>query len=1247
MSSARSVGSVWAALLVMGAACGAFAGERINHAGRILGPAPVVTTPTQFNTTQGDAFISAMQIFPRDNAWYDVVSSRPVLSNSNAMIAKIKAELAAKGANRQTLRVFSEMNYIFVPDNQAKVDVRFVDYPDESDDLKPGSPDIGSLPFPSNVPVEGWPSTTGSLTLEQHQRDVNGDGGDRHSIVIMPGTGFIWEQWQTYLTTRTPVWEASNCAKFNLNSNARRPLGWTSADAAGLPMLPALVRFDECERGEIEHALRLIVAHTRREYLYPASHHASNPSTTDVDTPAMGQRIRLKASFVVPANWTKQEKAVCAAFKKYGALVADNGGFFSISACPDQRFPAGCFNNLSSIDINNFEVVVGYGETEGPRSAGAPTANAGPDVSGTVAGGASLNGSVTGSGLTISWYAYPGVTQPGTVGFGTPSAAVTTATFSAAGTYTLMLKADDGVHTPAYDAVIVTVTSGPPDTTAPVVTITSPTSNSTHAVSATPLNIGGTASDNVSVTQVTWSNDRGGNGTATGTTAWSVNGIVLQSGANVLTVTARDAAGNTSTDTLTVTYTIPPPAEPTGLTATATSSTQINLTWTDASNNESGFKLERKTGAGGTYAQIATPATNATSYSDTGLAASTTYFYRIRSTNTAGDSAYSNEVSATTQSPPPPPAAPSGLTATATSTTQINLTWTDNATTETGFKLERKTGAGGTYAQIATPAANATSYSNTGLTASTTYFYRIRATNAAGDSAYSNEVSATTQSPPPPPAAPSGLTATATSTTQINLTWADNANNETGFKLERKTGAGGTYAQIATSATNATAFSNTGLAASTTYFYRIRATNAAGDSAFSNEVSATTQSPPPVPATPTGLVATAISTTQINLAWTDVATNETGYRVERKTGAAGTYAQIATPGANATAYSDTNCAPNTQYFYRVRANNAGGNSGYSNEANATTPNVPPVAPAAPTDLLAAGVSQTRIALLWTDAANNESGYEVERSSDGVAFSALATLPADSNSHNDDGLPVATGFYYRVRAVNGGAVSAYSNSAFAVTTSGGGGGGGPAIPPGQGENEDFDGDGVMNGVDADDDNDGIADSDELAAGTNPFDFFSGTVIAMTVSKLAGAMNFTTEGKDGCSISGVLPSLPAKIDLTGKTLTLNIGGATQVFLLDAKGRGKNESSSITLKLKPSTRNKTTKVVEFLGGDVAFKGKLSKGTWSDDWADEGATGGADVKNQALTLTATIDLGGKVYMASVSVLYSAKAGKMGRMKK
>ena len=358
------LGLMAAALLLASPYCLA---ERINQEGRILGPAPVVTNSTIFNTAQADAIVSAMQIFPITSAWNEDISRRPVLANSDAMIAQIIADLAS---SRRTLRVFQEMNFVLVPDSQPLQPIDFVDYPDESDP----SP----YPIPSNMPIETWPSGTGMLTLQQWQQDTNNSGGDRHSIIVQPGSGFIWETWQAQLVGTN--WQASNGAKFDLNSNGLRPAGWTSGDAAGLPMFPALPRYDECERGMVEHACRVVVYRTRKEYIYPANH-CFRTSATQTNVPAMGQRVRLKSSFVIPPAWTNEEKAVLLGLKKYGALVADNGNFFSISVTPDDRWPANAFNHISSVGITNFEVIQSTGPTEGPRSPGAPTTSAGPDQS--------------------------------------------------------------------------------------------------------------------------------------------------------------------------------------------------------------------------------------------------------------------------------------------------------------------------------------------------------------------------------------------------------------------------------------------------------------------------------------------------------------------------------------------------------------------------------------------------------------------------------------------------------------------------------------------------------------------------------------------------------------------------------------------------------------------------------------------------------------------------------------------------
>lgn len=441
----------WAAaaiITIIGSAVSSHA-ERINHEGRILGPALGVTEPVLFNTPEADAVVASMQIMPVDNPWNEDVSRLPVLGNSAAMIAQIKLDLLS---TRQTLRPFFEMNYVLVPDDQPRVTIPFFNYPDESD-LDGGTHPNGLYPIPPNLPIETWPRETGSLTLEQWQRDVNNTGGDRHAVIVTPGSGYIWETWLTRLTDSG--WEASNGAKFNLNTNGLRPAGWTSADAAGLPMFPALVRYEECQRGMVEHALRLVVKSTRREYIYPATHYASTIPATSVDYPAMGQRLRLKSSFVIPETWTIEEKAVLRALKKYGAIVADNGNFFSVSVCPDQRFASNAFSNLSTIDINNFEVVQTTGPTGGPRSPGAPTVHAGHDRVVSLPASLEVNATVnTSSPVTLEWKGYSG---PAPVTLANAGNATTNVSFTKPGTYTLMFSADDGVHTIAYDALVVEV----------------------------------------------------------------------------------------------------------------------------------------------------------------------------------------------------------------------------------------------------------------------------------------------------------------------------------------------------------------------------------------------------------------------------------------------------------------------------------------------------------------------------------------------------------------------------------------------------------------------------------------------------------------------------------------------------------------------------------------------------------------------------------------------------------------------
>ena len=377
------------------------------------------------------------------------------------------------------------------------------------------------------------------------------------------------------------------------------------------------------------------------------------------------------------------------------------------------------------------------------------------------------------------------------------------------------------------------------------------------------------------------------------------------------------------------------PNPPSDLAAIATSASSIQLTWTDNSSNEAAFELQRATG-GGSFSTIANLAANTNGHLDTGLATGTSYSYRVRATNSAGSSTWSNTATETTQATAP--AAPSNLGASATGATTIDLNWVDNASSETGFELERSTSAGGPFSNIANLGANATNFGDTGLTASTPYFYRARATNSGGNSAWSNTASSTT-SAISPPATPSGLGATATGQATITVSWTDNSGDEDGFELQRATAAAGPFSTIANLGANANAFGDTGLSLATTYYYRVRGFNAGGTSAWSNTGNATTQGVT-APSAPSGLSAAATGQTTIDVSWGDNSGDEDGFELQRATALAGPFGTIASLGVNATNYGDTGLTPTTTYYYRVRAFNAGGNSAWSNTANATTQSPP-------------------------------------------------------------------------------------------------------------------------------------------------------------------------------------------------------------------------------------------------------------------------------------------------------------------
>lgn len=509
-------------------------------------------------------------------------------------------------------------------------------------------------------------------------------------------------------------------------------------------------------------------------------------------------------------------------------------------------------------------------------------------------------------------------------------------------------------------------------------------------------------------------------------------------------IRAFNAAGNSAFSNIAqATTSQAVPAAPTGLSATAVSPASVSLTWTapvasPTNGAPSSIAVQRRI-APASFATIQALTGTANSYLDTTVAAGTMYDYRLIATNPAGSSSPSNTASVTTPANPTPPNAPSTLAATPVSASAINLTWTDNSTDESGFVIQRALGASGTFADIATVSQGVVAFSDTGLAQSQLYRYQVRAYNSAGSSAYSNIASATTNLAVP--AAPTNLSAAATSQTSVSLTWtppvAGTTNGTPTNILVQRRISPAAFATIQTLSGTASSATDATAVASTTYDYRLIATNAAGSSAASNTASVTTPAPPPAPPNaPSSLIATAPQFNQVNLSWTDNSSDESGFRIERSTtGAAGPFTEIGTVAANIVNFADSSVSASTAYSYRVRAYNQNGNSTYSNVASITTPAIP--LPAAPTGLTVGTITQTSIALSWTDNATNETGYSLERSISGGAFAVLTSLPAGTTTYTDQSLSAATQYSYRVRAFNGTGNSAYSNTVTATTQ---------AIPP---------------------------------------------------------------------------------------------------------------------------------------------------------------------------------------------------------
>lgn len=289
-------------------------------------PTPVIpSSPLPSPTITTAPHIEHCQIFPSDNPWNRDISKDPVDPNSEKYLQYI----ARLGGN-QSLHADTGGNgqwgipYVIVDGKQAPVPIDIFDYPDQSNP--------GPYPIPQDAPHE------------------NGDDG--HVIALDKDHCMLYELYQGLYVK--PGWKASVAAKFDLKSNTLRPDGWTSADAAGLPIFPGLFRYDEVAAGSINHAIRVTFNKTQRAYIHPATHYAS--SVTDPNAPPMGLHLRLKADYDI-SGFKGSARVILEAMKKYGLIVADNGSNWFFSGAMDPRWNDDELNTLKSVPGSAFEVV--------------------------------------------------------------------------------------------------------------------------------------------------------------------------------------------------------------------------------------------------------------------------------------------------------------------------------------------------------------------------------------------------------------------------------------------------------------------------------------------------------------------------------------------------------------------------------------------------------------------------------------------------------------------------------------------------------------------------------------------------------------------------------------------------------------------------------------------------------------------------------------------------------------------------
>jgi len=447
------------------------------------------------------------------------------------------------------------------------------------------------------------------------------------------------------------------------------------------------------------------------------------------------------------------------------------------------------------------------------------------------------------------------------------------------------------------------------------------------------------------------------------------------------------------------TYATPLLDAPTSVTATATSESSIIVSWESVPGSATEYRIYRSTTADGTYDSVGTSAT--TSYTNTGLSSGTAYYYKVAAYNVGGIGNLSSYAYVTTL-----PDVPTGVTTTANSESSITVSWS-SVTGATRYYIYRSSTADGTYGQIVYVSSSTTSYTDNSLSSGTTYYYKVAAYNSGGTSNQSSYAYATTL-----PDAPTNIRATVNSESSITVSWGS-VTGATGYYIYRSTTTDGTYDSVGTSAT--TSYTDNSLSAYTSYYYKVAAYNSGGTGNMSNYVYTTT-----LPDVPTGVIATAKSTSSITVSWESVtgANESTEYYIYRSSTADGTYGQIVHVSSSTTSYTDTGLLSGTTYYYRVAAYNSGRTGNLSSYAYATTQ------PSAPTGVTATANSLSSIIVSW-QSVTGATGYYIYRSeSYNGTYSEVGT--SATTSYADNSLSAYTAYYYKVAAYNSGGTSNRSN-----------------------------------------------------------------------------------------------------------------------------------------------------------------------------------------------------------------------------